>query len=604
MGISKNTIESIRDRLSIEDVVGQYLPLTSKGRDKWAVCPFHGDKNPSMILHHDNGTFHCFGCNASGTIFDFVMKMDHLDFVGAVEKLAGMAGVEMKEENPQEKRKRSEREALCELYSKLSNSLRYILVNSKDSGAAKARQYLEARGISYEMQKAFCIGYAPNDWDWMRRFLNHNYYSDEILAKSGLFAKSGASYFVGRLMFPVWDSKGNIVAFSGRDITGRENAPKYINSSESAIYSKGKELFGFHQALDSLRNPETDNVFICEGNFDVVAMHQAGLSNTVASCGTAFTQEQASLLGRYCSSVTTLFDSDVAGENATLKTLVMLQRLGLKNYVCTLEDAKDAAEVLEKAGAQGLLTQCSLKRTGFEYLVQKALKMYDASKPEGKRQVAAYIKPYLDATSSEILRSGYLKILSERLGIDESSVRSDFSMKEKAAVERPVSAKDSHKDGSEGGLNVDLFLMEVLVRNRNLFSAVRRELKIEDLQEERAKKLYTLLCNAERNGSIDNDVLFAQSIEDSDFRDYVNYRLDDGYKGGMLLNNPQHSIDECLTRIGIRKKNRELQALQNLIRMASYDGSREIDSNKLLGDLVRLRQEKAELERKLNGERT
>jgi len=366
---SENTIQEIKDRLSIVDVISDYVLLTRKNNQYWGLCPFHNEKTPSFAVNLDKGYYHCFGCGKSGSIFDFIMEEEHLSFPEAVELLAKKAGVQIKEETPQENKERKEKDSLGELYNKLANSLHYILLNKAD--ASEARAYLTKRNITKETQEKFLLGYAPNDDSFLYRFLKKNNYSDELLRKSGIFSSRHATYplFVNRIMCPIRTWQGNCVAFGGRDLSGISKA-KYINTPETEIYSKRHNLFGLYESLESLK--KTEEVNICEGNFDVISLHQAGLTNSVAPLGTAFTKEQAKLLLRYTRKANLLFDSDSAGEAATKKGLVLCQQMGLENYVITIPGAKDVAEILETQGEKSLVNCCSQSINGFNYLVKKA----------------------------------------------------------------------------------------------------------------------------------------------------------------------------------------------------------------------------------------
>jgi len=331
---SESVIESIKNRLTVSEVVSQYVTLTRKGDRFWGLCPFHHEKTPSFTVVDEDGFYKCFGCGKGGSIFNFVMEMEHVGFSEAVEILAKKAGIELKKETEGEKKEYSKQKAIEELYNRLSKTYHLILLSHPQ--AQGAREYLEKRKVSQQTIEKFQLGYAPDDPKWLYGFLRKNNYSDEVLKESGLFSKNYEQLplFRNRIMFPIRTWQGNCVAFGGRDLSGESRA-KYINTPETVIYSKRHVLFGFYESLPAIK--EKKEITLCEGNFDVVSLHQAGLTYAAAPLGTAFTEEQAKLIKRYCNKVNLLFDSDSAGQNATAKALLICQKLDLTNFVVKLD---------------------------------------------------------------------------------------------------------------------------------------------------------------------------------------------------------------------------------------------------------------------------
>ena len=311
------------------EVVQSYIPVVTRSGRNWAKCPFHGNGNertPSFAINDKDGFYHCFGCGESGDMFTFVEKMDHVSFNEAVEILARKAGVQLETKaGSYERKDKDELETLYDLNMRIAGTFHYLLLNSSE--AEKAREYLERRRISKEMIERFQLGYAPSDSSWLAAFLRKKGYSDEILKKSGLFSPNSFPYpmFVSRLMFPVRSWQGKYIGFSGRDLTGRDDVPKYKNTSDTPIYSKRHNLFGIYEALETLKKGK-DSAIIVEGNFDVISMHQAGLTSAVASLGTAFTEEQVKLLSRYVSRIDLMFDSDEAGQKSTDKAIALIHK--------------------------------------------------------------------------------------------------------------------------------------------------------------------------------------------------------------------------------------------------------------------------------------
>ncbi|MBQ5391709.1 MAG: DNA primase, partial [Spirochaetales bacterium] len=386
---SEAVLENIKNRLTVSEVVSPYVRLTRKGDRFWGLCPFHNDKNPSFTVVDNggkNGGFYkCFACGKGGGIFNFIMDIEHVEFSEAVEILAKKAGVELKEESESEKREQDKRKALSDMYNRLCAYLHQYLLKSPAS--AKAREYIRKRGITDATCDKFQLGYVPPQAEWTYNLLSKQDYSDDLIWGSGLVYKDrdNRSFFRDRIVFPIRTWQGNCVAFSGRDMSGFADAPKYKNSAESVLYSKRNVLFGFYESLPAMK--EKHQIIICEGNFDVISLHQAGLDYSCATCGTALTDEHIKMIKRYCDKIYLLFDSDTAGQDATRKALILCQQQDIQNFVMKLEGAKDASEMLEKNGPQALVESCVNSIPGFSYLVTSALKLYDIRQPKGKTSV-------------------------------------------------------------------------------------------------------------------------------------------------------------------------------------------------------------------------
>ena len=428
---SDATINSIKTRLTMSEVVQSYIPVVTRSGRNWAKCPFHGNGNertPSFAINDKDGFYHCFGCGESGDMFTFVEKMDHVSFSEAVEILARKAGVELERvSGTSEHRDKDELEALFDLNQRIASSFRYFLTNSEEG--QKARDYLASRGVTKEMSERFQLGYAPSDTSWLYSFLRKKGYTDDLLKKSGLFSPNNFPYpmFADRLMFPVRSWQGRYIAFSGRDLSGRENVPKYKNTSDTPVYSKRHNLFGLYEALDSLKKGDKPAVIV-EGNFDVVSMHQAGITTAVASLGTAFTEEQVKLLSRYVHRIDLMFDSDEAGQKSTDKAISLIHQKGLECFVHKLTKGKDASEIIEREGVEALYNDFKSSQSAFQYLVTKASEKYNISSGRGKSDFVRFLSPFLLSTESSVERDTYIQTLSSLLSVSEESIRADVSL--------------------------------------------------------------------------------------------------------------------------------------------------------------------------------
>jgi len=590
---SESVIEEIKAKASLVEVVSKYLTLNKKGDRYWGLCPFHNEKTPSFSVLPEKGFYHCFGCGKSGSLFDFVMEMEHLNFPEAVKYLGDSVGVVVQEETEGERKRRAEMETLKDLYDKLAASFHYILKETPKG--EKARAYLEKRKISFAMQEKFLLGYAPDDPDWLYRFLSSKHYSDTILALSGLFSKNNQSYplFRDRLMFPIRDWQGNCVAFGGRDLSGTSRA-KYINTPETMFYKKREVLFGMHESLPAIKKSET--FYLCEGNFDVVAMHQAGLDCAMAPLGTAFTAEQGRMVRRYAKNAFLLFDSDRAGQEATKKTLTLCERLGFESRVITLEGAKDPAECMELNGEAALAAACSKSRPAFDHLVHSALNLYDGKKPKGKLQVLNEVKPYLDAVDSEIVRQGYLRDLSDLMGIDEATLMKDYRPPADAGGNFRVSSKDLEGADNVADIvywsrSIDLYALTTLMNNRDLFAVYRKKVRVADLNDELAVELYTILEDASRAAVTASDEIILDMIRTPSLRQMVAL----SFQSKEFTQQATFLLDESVYRITMRRLEAKRRSIEQLIRIAEKEGSVANDTTSLLLEKKSLDEEIAKM---------
>ena len=569
------TIEEIKSKINIKDVVSPYVRLVQKGSMLWAKCPFHGggnERTESFKIDIDRGTYYCFGCHASGSMFNFIMEMEHMTFPEAVEYLAEKAGVQLEvDNNPYEKKKRNDKQILNELYDRLTKTFRYMLLEHPQG--QKARDYLEKRNVTREWIDRFQLGYAPADPRFLYNFLAKHGYSAEILGESGLFSKKNTRWpmFCDRLMFPVRNVRGQVIAYSGRDLSGREDSPKYINSPDTLIYNKKANLFGIYESLDELKKKDS-SIILCEGNFDVIAMHQAGLTWSVASLGTSFTEEQAALIERYTKKVHLLFDSDAAGQQSTDRVIDILQKRGFDIRVHRLTQFKDASETLEKIGSNGLKNDFESSLNAYDYLVQKLMSRYNIKMPREKSALLREISPFLMSTPSEVERDSYIQDLAFRLGVSEDVVRKDLEKSGddergyRNSVRDTAEIKNVRPDLREASIHPDLRLMLILANKRDLFKQYRSRIKFGDLKDRDAQVLYSVLENSLRE-EVGSDELFLSRISDDNLRNYVStsFALPEYREAEVSV------IEEIIEMMSLRSLKEQRARISDQIDLASSD---------------------------------
>ncbi len=585
--ISDSVLEQIKSRILLSEVVSDYVTLSPRGGRLWGLCPFHQEKTASFSVVDEQGFYYCFSCKKGGSMFDFIMEMEKVNFAESVRILARKTNVEIADLTPEDRQKRDLHEALYDLYEKIANSFHYLLTTS--TVGEQARAYLKKRNVSLQMVETFHLGYAPPDPSWLYQFLKKHHYSDALLKQSGLFSQNNATYplFRDRLMFPIRTWQGRTVAFGGRDLSGTSKA-KYINTPETAIYSKKNNLFGLYESLQTIKKGQT--AILCEGNFDVVALHQCGFTNAMAPLGTSFTMEQAKLIRRYCTSMQVLFDSDQAGKSAAVKTLVLSQELGMENSVFTLASAKDAAQLVEEKGEEALKSELQHAVQGFRYLVNNAVNQYDILTPKGKTAVFTAVRPYLDATQSAIEKQDMIRSLSAVLNVHESSILDDYVHKVKK-VAKPVVQQEQQqiKALNPATISVDLYAMLTLVNNRDLYLKVRYKLSVEDLEDERAEALYDVLEEAAREGVGKLDEYILQMIEDPQLRSDVST----SFTMEEFRLSPEEIINEAVNRIQLRTFEKKRLSNKRLLEISLQDGTEDEG----IEDLLR---EKTEIDTKIN----
>ena len=402
-------IEEVRSRNDIVDLISTYVPLKKKGSSYFGLCPFHNEKSPSFSVSRDKQMYYCFGCGAGGNVFTFLMEYENFSFPEALKYLAERAGMELPEEELNEEAKRTmDAKARLREMNKLSANYFYYLLHSKRG--QKGLAYLKNRGITDETIKRFGLGYADIYNDDLYRFLKSKGYSDEELKDSALVTiderRGGSDKFWNRVMFPIMDVNNRVIGFGGR-VMG-DGSPKYLNSKETKLFDKSRNLYG----LNFARSSRKKEIILCEGYMDVISMHQAGFTNAVAALGTAFTSGHGTLLKRYTENVILSFDSDEAGQRAILRAIPILKEAGLTVRVLDLTPYKDPDEFIKGLGAQALEERIRKAMSSFMFQVKVAAGRYDQDDPESKTQFQHEAAKLLATIEEPLERKNYIEAVS------------------------------------------------------------------------------------------------------------------------------------------------------------------------------------------------
>ena len=457
MFYSDDIIEEVRMKNDIVDVISGYVRLQKKGSSYFGLCPFHNEKSPSFSVSPGKHMYYCFGCGAGGNVFTFIMEYENFTFIEAVKYLAERAGVKLPEgEYSKEQRAAADlKTVLLEVNKKAASYYYYQL---KQESGRQAYEYLKNRELSDETIKSFGLGYSSKYSDSLYRYLKGKGYSDAILKESGLFSADERygmhDKFWNRVMFPIMDVNNRVIGFGGR-VMG-DAKPKYLNSPETKIFDKSRNLYGLNIARKSRKN----YLIVCEGYMDVISMHQAGFTNAVASLGTALTSGHASLMSRYTKEVLLTYDSDEAGQKAALRGIPILREAGIKPRVVNLAPYKDPDEFIKAEGQEAFEKRLSEAMNYFLFEVQVMERQYNLADPEDKTEFYRAIAKKLLEFPEELERNNYMESISRKYQIRYEDLRrmvnnlalsgTGISAKPKApAKERKREKKEDGRDASQ-----------------------------------------------------------------------------------------------------------------------------------------------------------
>ena len=494
--IPQETIDEIMARTDIVELIGGYIPLTRRGKNYVALCPFHNEDTPSFSVSPDKQIFYCFGCQKGGNAIHFVMETEGLSFPEALRKLAARVGVAVPEHvSAAQKTAQAERQILLRLHE-LAADYYQARLKAKDNPAGA---YLRKRGLGEQVARDFKLGYAPEeDWQALYDHLSRQGYSGELLEKAGLVgksAKTGRYYdkFHGRLIFPIADYRGQVVAFGGR-VLG-EGEPKYLNSSQTMIYNKSANLYGLPQAGPAIR--AAGLAVIMEGYIDVISAHQHGVNNAVASLGTAFTPEHARLLRRYTERVLLAYDGDSAGAKAALRGLDILRARDLEVRVLVLPAGQDPDDFLRSEGRAGwdkLIGKAALDI--LDYLLEQALTKYDLESAAGKGAIVRELAPAIIKTKSLVERESFIAKLSRRLTVSPATIYADLKKNGLSRAAPPAEAGASPSWQAPLAAKAGETLQQLwrfAVANKDYFQRARVELGEDFCATKEQKELLTLI---------------------------------------------------------------------------------------------------------------
>ncbi|HVA93282.1 MAG TPA: DNA primase [Candidatus Dormibacteraeota bacterium] len=579
--------DRVKQQADIVRVVGEYVRLKKSGQNFTGLCPFHSEKTPSFAVHPVKQIYHCFGCGAGGDVFKFVMEMDKLTFPDAVRAVAEKCGIAIpraRERTPEERQQNQQRTSLVEMHREAAAFFAQQLNGTPEGRAAKA--YLLDRGLDSEAMTRFGIGFAPSGGEALLRTMKQKY-PEKVLEVSGLFSRDANGRFFDRfrrrVMFPIANDSGKIVAFGGRALG--DDLPKYLNSPETPIYSKSNVLYHLDRAKEALR--QRDFAVLVEGYMDAIAVARAGISNVVASCGTSLTEPQVKLLSRFTRRILVNYDPDTAGQAATERSLAILLEQGAEVRVLALPGGKDPDSFIRSEGAAAYTKLLSEAPTYVDYLISRARKM-DMSTAEGKLRAVNFLMPYVQRVPDRILRSEWATRIAQQLRIEEPVLRESMR---KAANERRSEVKARPELVGRAGKPAERRLVQMLIEADEFRERLAMELRAEQLHGGlEVERILAVLVEACASGQRPDAAALAMALEDRDRRLLFEIAFESAAPPTW------EEAESCLAVLRRRRADLELAALMRQIEAQSAAKGPSGE----MGRLLERMQELQELRRRLD----
>lgn len=572
---TEEQIEEVRSRSDIVDVIGSYVRLKRSGSGYIGLCPFHNEKSPSFSVSPGRQMYKCFGCGVGGSVFTFIMEYENYTFPEAVEYLAERAGIDLpKQEMTQEqKRQESVRLTLLDINRKAAS---YYYAKLKSPQGKLGYEYLTSRGLTDETILHFGLGYAGQGGGELYNYLRHEGYDDRILGESGLFKMDERGVydkFWNRVIFPIMDVNNRVIGFGGR-VMG-DAKPKYLNSPETKLFDKSRNLFGLNYA----KLGRVKNMILCEGYMDVISLHQAGFTNAVASLGTAFTQQQAGIIKRYTDEVLLTYDSDGAGVKAALRAIPILRNAGITGKIIHMEPYKDPDEFIKALGAEEFQKRMDEAENSFFFEIDVLRKEFDMSDPEQKTKFYHMTAKKLLVFSDKVQRENYIEALAAKYSIRKEDLKSLVIMygnkyqegyPEDEAVKKTETQKK--KVNEDKGIKYSYrLLLSWLIEKPELYPDVSKIIKSSDFFEEPYNEVASLLYSQFDEGEI-VPARIINHFQELDEQNMVADMFQTGFSLEMTESEQEKALNELVIKIkeySIDKRTRELKdlnELQNLIK--------------------------------------
>ncbi|MGP8198308.1 MAG: DNA primase [Limisphaerales bacterium] len=598
---SPATLEQVRAASDIVDVIGACVPLKRAGANFVALCPFHKEKTPSFNVNPHKQIFHCFGCHKGGDVFTFVKEYENIDFPDAVRRLAERAHIPLEIDSQGGRPEtRHLKDQLLQIHEQITQ--RWQTALASDPAGQVARDYLARRGVSQEAVQLFRLGFAPDAWDDTVNWAKSKHFEPALMEQAGLILKKegGDHYydrFRGRLIFPICDEQGRVIGFSGRVLSGDEKTAKYVNSPESAIFTKGRVMYGLDKSKRSLLDRRS--AIVCEGQLDLIACFMAGVSNVVAPQGTALTADHARILKRYVEEVVLCFDSDNAGQNAAVRSLDSLLASGLAIRVAAVPAPHDPDSHIKEFGGPAFSQLIEQARGFFDYYLDRLCVLHDPATDRGRRAIVQAMAESVHKTDNDVLLDTYAQKTALRLGVSAQAVRNEFGkapgsravdVEEPAEVPMPTIQRPSVQE---------LWLLRFLLESDDYVAWIASHLELDWLAHPMVREIVAQRFAADASHAWPGLAGWLAQLDNPEWQSLVTEILSDSRPSPV-----ENNLKGLPTRDGtlkiLRDKHIERQLAALNLRLAAPD-LKEDENNEICRRLVRLRQLKRQpLSPKLN----
>lgn len=584
--ISDEIISNICDENDIIDYVSQYVSLKKSSRDYSGLCPFHNEKTPSFHVSQEKQLFHCFGCGASGNLVQFVMRTENLDFVDALKLLADRAGIIIPEDDDfsnddHEKKKR--------ILAMNKYAARFFYNCLKDSGiGAKGQQYFQKRSIPWKTVTVFGLGYASEKRDMLLKYLMSKGFKAEEIVDAGLaVSRDGKIYdkFRDRVMFPIIDVRGNVIGFGGRilhdnkEINGYK-IPKYLNSPETAVFDKGKNLF----SLNLAKNAKSTEIILCEGYMDVISVYQAGIHNIVATLGTAITENQAKLMMRYANEILICYDSDEAGTKAALRAIDIINEVGGRSRVIRLKNAKDPDEYINKNGIEKFKETVKKAMPSTEFKISLIKKQYDLTDTDSKILFINEVVNVFVSIKDAVEVDAYMTKIAEDTGISRDAIVSKYREKTSKGTYKRIPDKTEYQKKSaqrqrsteknngvsSGLLEAEKRLLGLISQSKKLYKIAFTQIRAEEFSTPVYRHLADSIYNCYENGLVPEPAMILNSFNGEDISEAseVFYNLE-------IYSGDEATVRELLYTIKLERMNIRINSETNAAILAQLFTERQ-----------------------------
>ena len=568
MFYSEEIVDEVREKNDIVEVISPYVRLTKRGSNYVGLCPFHNEKTPSFSVNAGKQIFHCFGCGVGGNAFSFVMKYENLTFTEAIKQLADRVGIKLPDEpdSPEARKRADLRTGLFDIYKEAA---KFYYFQLRGEYGSYPMQYLRDRGLTDKTINDFGLGYSVKSSNALYTYLKSKGYSDELMIKAELVSfKEGRGIFDmfwNRVIFPIMDQNNKVIAFGGR-VMG-EGEPKYLNSKETDIFNKRRNLYGLNFAKHSRQG----YILLCEGYMDVIALHQAGFINAVASLGTALTEEQARLMARYVKEVIITYDSDGAGVKAAIRAIPILKSAGIKTKILKLAPYKDPDELIKAVGKEEYELRIKNAENSFNFELSNIEKSYDLTEPEGKTEFLNKVADRLTEFEEELERENYIAAVAERYYVSKDALKKLVNKiggaREIRDIYRDAGEKinkaDKAKTADEGLLKTNRLLLSLIADKPDFYNRIKNIISSEDFATPLYKDLAVRIFTQIEAGKRPNVAEIISRYETGEDQALVTAVFEENFEAEVDEAEREKAFKEIVIKVKRAGLEEELKAIDN-----------------------------------------